>query len=50
MHVLRCPHAAQLSTLKEGQEDEYGFLNASGLHVAGRIVLNTWRLMRSGAS
>jgi hypothetical protein len=33
----------------EGRADEYGWQHASGIHVAGRIVLNVWRLMRSGA-
>lgn len=28
--------------------DQYGWQHASGLHVAGRIVLNVWRLMRGG--
>jgi len=32
-----------------GANDQYGWQHASGLHVAGRMVLNVWRLMRSGA-
>ena len=31
----------------ERRNDEYGVLHASGIHVAGRIVLNLWRLLRS---
>lgn len=26
--------------------DEYGQLHASGIHVAGRVVLNLWRQMQ----
>lgn len=29
--------------------DEYAWQTASGLHCSGRIVLNVWRLMRTGA-
>ena len=28
-------------------KDEYGYSHASGVHIAGRIVLNIWRIMRS---
>lgn len=34
-------------SIKERQVDEYGQLHASGIHCAGRIVLNMWRLLRS---
>jgi DNA polymerase zeta len=34
------------ASVKERQEDEYGQLHASGLHAAGRIILNLWRLLR----
>ena len=37
----------QLTSIKERQNDEYGQLHSSGLHSAGRIVLNLWRLLRS---
>lgn len=37
----------QVSSIKERQNDEYGQLHASGVHSAGRIVLNLWRLLRS---
>ncbi len=38
----------QVGSVKEEAEDEYGWLTASGVHCPGRIVLNVWRLMRSG--
>ena len=48
-HFLReVSRLPEESSVKEGQGDEYGWQHASGLHVAGRIVLNVWRLMRSG--
>jgi hypothetical protein len=31
---------------REGRDDEYGKLHASGLHSTGRILLNLWRLIR----
>ena len=31
----------------ERMEDEYGQLHASGMHSAGRIILNLWRCLRS---
>ena len=34
--------------MKEGQEDEWGWAHSTGLHCAGRILLNGWRLMRDG--
>ena len=37
----------QVASIKEKQTDEYGQLHASGLHCAGRIILNMWRLLRS---
>ena len=37
----------QVISIKERQVDEYGQLHASGIHCAGRIVLNMWRLLRS---
>lgn len=36
-----------MSSMVERRNDEYGVLHASGIHVAGRIVLNLWRLLRS---
>ena len=36
-----------MASIKERQVDEYGQLHASGLHCAGRILLNMWRLLRS---
>ena len=30
----------------ERQDDEYGRLHASGIHVTGRIVINLWRTLR----
>ena len=30
----------------ERRSDEYGQLHASGLHCAGRVVLNLWRILR----
>ena len=38
---------SQIASIKERQNDEYGQLHASGLHSAGRIVLNLWRSLRS---
>lgn len=38
---------AQVASMVERRNDEYGVLHASGIHVAGRIVLNLWRLLRS---
>ncbi len=32
----------------ENPADEYAWQTASGLHCSGRIVLNVWRLMRTG--
>lgn len=29
------------------EDDAWGYSKASGIHLAGRIVLNVWRLMRS---
>ncbi|KAL6779570.1 POLZ1 [Auxenochlorella protothecoides x Auxenochlorella symbiontica] len=47
-HYLRAlSRTPELASVKEAQEDEYGWLNASGLHIAGRIVLNVWRIMRA---
>ncbi|BDA47990.1 probable DNA polymerase zeta catalytic subunit [Coccomyxa sp. Obi] len=37
----------QVVSMVERRNDEYGVLHASGIHVAGRIVLNLWRLLRS---
>lgn len=31
----------------ERQDDEYGRLNASGIHVTGRVVINLWRVLRA---
>lgn len=36
----------QVVTAVEKREDEYGQLHASGLHTAGRIILNLWRVLR----
>ncbi len=33
-------------TQVEKRDDEYGQLHASGLHSAGRIILNLWRILR----
>lgn len=33
--------------IKERQDDEYGRLHASGLHVTGRIIINLWRVLRA---
>jgi hypothetical protein len=38
------------ASVKERQEDEYGQLHAAGLHAAGRIILNLWRLLRGEVS
>lgn len=37
----------QVAGPREGADDAYGRLHASGLHVTGRIVLNVWRLLRT---
>lgn len=37
----------QVPSIKEKQDDEWGRLHASGIHITGRIVLNLWRLLRS---
>ena len=37
----------QAASPRDRQVDEYGQLHASGLHSAGRIILNMWRLLRS---
>lgn len=34
--------------MKEEAEDEWGWNMSSGVHMPGRIVLNVWRLMKSG--
>ncbi|GIL69760.1 hypothetical protein Vretifemale_737, partial [Volvox reticuliferus] len=39
----RTPGAA---SIKERQQDEWGLLHASGLHLTGRILLNLWRVLR----
>ncbi|GLC55953.1 hypothetical protein PLESTB_001048500, partial [Pleodorina starrii] len=39
----RTPAAA---SIKERQNDEWGALHASGLHVTGRVLLNLWRVLR----
>ena len=39
--------AASLPGAAERQDDEYGRLHASGLHVTGRIVINLWRVLRT---
>ncbi|KAG0496633.1 hypothetical protein HPP92_001324 [Vanilla planifolia] len=44
------PEVAEVANVKsvlEVVEDEWGRDHASGLHVGGRIVLNIWRLMRA---
>ena len=46
---------ARLSRVPEGvrashhleEEDQYGADNTSQIHLAGRVVLNVWRLMRA---
>jgi DNA polymerase zeta len=48
INVLRlASRAPEAASLKEKQDDAWGRDHASGIHVAGRIVLNLWRLMRS---
>lgn len=42
-------HASQLPSVKENFEDEYGWLHFSGIDICGRVVLNVWRIMQSGA-
>lgn len=49
-HSAQCHRAAwppQAASPRDRQADEYGQLHASGLHSAGRIILNLWRLLRS---
>jgi DNA polymerase zeta len=36
----------QVASLVEKRQDEYGQLHSSGIHCAGRMVLNLWRLLR----
>ena len=48
--TLHLPRGAlQVGSVKEEAEDEWGWHSASGVHCPGRIVLNLWRLMKSGA-
>ena len=47
LYVRDCGSCLQAASPKDRQVDEYGQLHASGLHSAGRIILNMWRIMRS---
>eukprot|EP00127_Corallochytrium_limacisporum_P000880 Clim_evm13s29 gene=Clim_evmTU13s29 len=44
--LSRVPQDLQSSSL-EPSKDEWGFRKQSSIHLAGRITLNLWRLMRS---
>ncbi|KAG0718461.1 DNA polymerase zeta catalytic subunit [Chionoecetes opilio] len=47
--LSRVPEGARASHHLE-EEDEYGTEHTSQIHLAGRVVLNAWRLMRSEAA